>query len=126
MTDVHVIELERDVANPEAKACRAGWDYRRVIPMGTRFIVRPHREVVMDILWPSTQGTPGYRTILRESRLGRAISANARRVPPVTVGELQAVYRCRKTPAEILTALVKLGRVDCEDFAAVAATQEGF
>ena len=124
MRNVKFYELTKDVRNPEPDRRSKDWHKLPVIKAGTRFV---HRENVY-------RGERPYYTISMADRYGYiadrdALAAlmldNAREVPPMTWKELAILHDCDYGGAEyILKSLLKLGLIDGDDFAAVAAMPE--
>ena len=110
-TKAVVIELNHDIRNPKPDRRSKDWHCWPMVKAGMRFIVTGHSLLSSDqqFAWLG----------LHES-LAKAIIADSTVVEPETVRELSVVYGCDFGGSEILRILLKLGRIDAEDFKAVA------
>jgi hypothetical protein len=109
-----VIELVADVTNPAADRRSRDWNKTPLLKKGQRFTVHEGKD--FEFLYSCDHR---YSHEIAHSDLGKAILANSVTAEAATVTELARVHDCDFSGDEILRILVKLGRVDDTDFAAV-------
>src|SRR5262245_28898380 len=119
MTDNYVIELVRDVKNPEPDRRSKDWTKLTIVPAGTRLIVSPKRDNYVAI----ENNTKGWPWTTTHSPLGKVVLANAERREPESWYELAIVEGCITYAGSILEDLLKIGRITRADFEAVAEYQ---
>jgi hypothetical protein len=117
MEAYRIYQIAEDIPNPAPDRRSKDWNKRPVIPAGSRF-------TVCDTSIRMTGHTYAWEG--RRSDLATAIMAAAVLVEPETVRELSVVHNCDYGGDEILRILLKLGRVNAADFAAVAEVPEDF
>jgi len=121
MSGTYVIELVRDVTNPEPDRRSKDWHKLPTIPAGTRLIVEPTRHEYITI----KKNLPrAYAWTTERSAVGKAVLANSEKREPESWYELANVTGCMDYADGLLEDMLALGRITRADFEAVAEYQE--
>jgi len=118
--ETYVIELVRDVTNPEPDRRSKDWHKLPVIKAGTRLIVRPTAHEYSTI---SSNVPRGYAFTSDRTPVGKAVLANAYQVRPESWYELAEVTGAMSYADSLLEDMLTLKRISRADFEAVAQYQ---
>jgi len=123
MSNIKFYELTQDVTNPRPDRRSKDWINWPVIKSGTRFIFRENAYKGEHPYY--TISLPGsYGRLNEHDELSKLMLANANEAAPESWQELAIAHDCDYGAGYILKAMLKLGRIDGDDFAAVADMPE--
>src|SRR5262245_5795098 len=117
----YVIELVRDVTNPEPDRRSKDWHKLPTIPAGTRLIVRETRDTYLSI---NSNVPRAYAWQSDRSPVGKAVLGNSEKREPESWYELANVTGCMDYADGLLEDLLAIGRITRADFEAVARYQD--
>lgn len=121
MRKTFVVELTKDVPNPDVDRRRNDWAYQPVLSKGARFVVLEHDEASVSDIKYKTQTirkANAHGSVYGRTELGKAIMAASVEVEPKTAAEFVHVYDCINCE-QVVRILLDKGRITADDFALV-------